>query len=407
MDYPALQNQLQHYVKSCFTSKENPALVYHNLDHTEYIVHAATRIVTHYQLDSPDFFIVIAAAWFHDLGYFEEAADHENKGAEHAEAYLKTKGLNDDIISSVKSCILATAMPQKPANLLEQIVCDADLFHLGTDSFNERNKLLRKEFENIHHTKVKKEEWRLDTIKFLENHRYHTDYCRLLLNEKKQENLENLLQKEERWKKEHPIPQQSSPPELPKEGDAATAESKKKKSERPDRGIETMFRISAGNHQRLSDMADSKAQIMISVNSIIVSVLLSVLLRKLEDNPHLILPCILLLTVNLVTIVFSILATRPNIPPGTFTQSEVDEKKVNLLFFGNFYRMSSQDYTAGMLKMMDDRDFLYGSLINDLYSQGVVLGRKYHLLRVAYDVFMFGMIISVLAFVIASLVFAS
>jgi hypothetical protein len=100
--------------------------------------------------------------------------------------------------------------------------------------------------------------------------------------------------------------------------------------------------------------------------------------------------------------VFSILATRPAVPEGTFTDEDIRQKKVNLLFFGNFYRMDLPQYAAGMEKIMEDREFLYGTLIKDVYSQGVVLGRKYRLLRIAYNVFMFGIIGSVLAFVIAA-----
>ena len=96
--------------------------------------------------------------------------------------------------------------------------------------------------------------------------------------------------------------------------------------------------------------------------------------------------------------VFSILATRPSLPGGTFTEQNLEDKKVNLLFFGNFYRMAFAEYEHGMQEMMKDRDFLYGSLTRDVYSQGVVLGRKYRLLRIAYNVFMFGVIVSVLAF---------
>jgi hypothetical protein len=103
--------------------------------------------------------------------------------------------------------------------------------------------------------------------------------------------------------------------------------------------------------------------------------------------------------------VFSILATRPTIPHGTFTEQDITDKKVNLLFFGNFYRMAYSDYAAGMQAMMNDRDFLYGSLTKDVYSQGVVLGRKYRLLRVGYNVFMFGIVASVVSFVIASMFF--
>jgi len=132
---------------------------------------------------------------------------------------------------------------------------------------------------------------------------------------------------------------------------------------------------------------------------------LSILLRKLEDNAYLIFPTILLLTICVITMVFSILATRPTIPHGTFTEQDITDKKVNLLFFGNFYRMAYSDYAAGMQAMMNDRDFLYGSLTKDVYSQGVVLGRKYRLLRVGYNVFMFGIVASVISFVIASMFF--
>ena len=112
----------------------------------------------------------------------------------------------------------------------------------------------------------------------------------------------------------------------------------------------------------------------------------------------------MLLSVNLVTIVFSILATRPNISKGTFTQKDVDDRTVNLLFFGNFYGMDYEAYKQSMATLINDNEFLYGSLIKDVYAQGVVLGRKYRLLRASYNVFMFGLVISVIAFVISSLV---
>ena len=178
---------------------------------------------------------------------------------------------------------------------------------------------------------------------------------------------------------------------------------KKDKKKDPGRGIDTVFRITSNNNQRLSTQADSKAHILIQVNSIIISVLLSLLLRKIEDHTNLEIPAIILLSVNLVTIIFSILATRPQIPTGTFSRADLEQKKVNLLFFGNFYRMNLEEYAAGMLQMMDDKDFLYGSLIRDVYNQGIVLGRKYRWLRMSYNVFMYGLIASVLAFVIAAL----
>ena len=162
-----------------------------------------------------------------------------------------------------------------------------------------------------------------------------------------------------------------------------------------------MFRITSTNNQRLSDMADNKAQLLITVNSIILSLIISLVLRKLEDNAFLIIPTFILLMVSLSCIIFSILATRPSIPDGLFSQNDIERKKVNLLFFGNFYKMALSDYSKGMITVMNDQEFLYGTLINDVYSQGVVLGRKYKLIRIAYNIFMFGLIAAVLAYIIS------
>jgi len=334
---------------------------------------------------------------------------------------------------SARNCILATKLPQRAVSQLEQIVCDADLFHLGTDEFGERNKLLRKEVEAFKGEKISKEEWRRSTIRLLEGHQYYTGYCKDLLSRKQRENLVALRHKEEEQqvgtdggasgvkagaaaavgggkaaagtdKLENILHQHLQ--ELEEEDDPPLAEAgKKAKKKDPGRSIDTVFRITSNNNQRLSSQADSKAHILIQVNAIIISVLLSVLLRKIEDHTNLAIPATLLLTVNLVTIIFSILATRPQIPPGRFTRADLDEKRVNLLFFGNFYRMSLEEYAGGMLQMMEDRDFLYGSLIRDVYFQGIALGRKFRWLRWSYNVFMYGLIVSVTAFMVAALAF--
>ncbi|SEJ12135.1 Predicted metal-dependent phosphohydrolase, HD superfamily [Dyadobacter sp. SG02] len=433
MNYNHRLDKVKHHVHHFFGTKALAQLSYHNLVHTESVVANAVKIANHYRLEDKETFIVVTAAWFHDTGYSTgEAAGHEKRGAEMAAEFLRSEEVDEEVIAEVEGCILATVWPQNPTNFLQQVVCDADLFHLGTPDFSDWNKLVRKEAEQRLGRKIDKTEWRKSTIKLLESHTYQTDYCRDLLDKQKKKNLEKLKQKlleetlEEPGEDIGPIEASvgetiadRGPTELAVALPVAKhhhhkdekafipeiAEGKKKKDDRPDKGIETMFRISSNNHQRLSDMADNKAHIMITTTSIIISVLLSVLVRKLEDNAYLILPTMMLLTVCMVTMVFSILSTRPTIPRGTFTQDDIDAKSVNLLFFGNFYRMSFDEYSKGMQTMMNDRDFLYGSLTKDVYSQGVVLGRKYRLLRVGYNVFMFGIVISVVAFVIASIFF--
>jgi hypothetical protein len=139
------------------------------------------------------------------------------------------------------------------------------------------------------------------------------------------------------------------------------------------------------------------------VNAIIISVILSVLLRKLSTETYLIIPTILFLTSAVVTIVIAILATRPKVTSGKFTMEGVKEKKINLLFFGNFYKSTYEQYNSAMREMMLDTDYLYGSLIKDIYYLGKVLGQKYKLIRIAYNVFMIGIIVSVIAFGFATL----
>lgn len=425
IDYAGKTEKVKEYLLPFFASHSKEDFFYHSQEHTEAVVAAAEQIGQHYQLSPKDFFIVTSAAWFHDSGYFiGESSEHEQHGSLFAASFLQSEGIKESVITEIQNCILATKLPQNPSTLLEKIVCDSDLFHLGCDNFSDRNKLMRKEAEAISGKKISKSDWRKSTIALFNHHHYHTEYCQLLLNETKQANLEKLLQKEadnslDLTPKEVPLTtniisdsiaattlvekEVESPNVLPFEKETK-GKKKGEKETRPDRGIETMFRLTSNNNQRLSDMADNKAQIMITVNSIILSAIITLLLRKLEADDHLAIPTYLTLTVSLLTIMFSILATRPKLPHGTFNQEDIENKSVNLLFFGNFYKMKLEDYKAGMWEVMNDREFLYDTLIKDVYSQGVVLGRKYRLLRISYNIFMFGLIASVLSFVFASII---
>lgn len=426
MDYNQFLSGVETFVRGYFQDHEDQMHPYHNLWHTENVVKAATEIANHFQLEERRFFIVVCAAWFHDLGYFIDQHNHEAEGAALARSFLNENGVEGAVIDKIAGCILATKLPQRPHGLLEEIVCDADLYHLGTEAFWETNKLMRREVEMLSGNTISGTQWRQSTISLLESHHYWTDYCRLALNDTKEANLKRLkarqrdkereLARKERRKGKQGV---ESTPEDKQRGE----EIKKKKNQggdamnggmnqprpngkssrkRPDRGIETMFRLTSSNNQRLSDMADNKAHILVTVNSIILSAVISLLMRKLDSNPHLAIPTYMILTVSVLTIIFSILATRPSITNGTFTMDDIKNKSVNLLFFGNFYKMSLEDYTTGMLSMMDDRDYLYGSLIKDIYGQGTVVARKYRLLRIAYNIFMYGLIVSVVAFILST-----
>ena len=119
MDYTIILDQTQQYVRSFFSSHVDERIIYHDRTHTEAVVKAARTIAQHYQLSERDFFIVNVAAWFHDTGYFKGGAPgHEARGAEMALAFLTGTGADAEAIQSVRGCILATQIPQKPTYLL-------------------------------------------------------------------------------------------------------------------------------------------------------------------------------------------------------------------------------------------------------------------------------------------------
>ncbi|MEJ7587707.1 MAG: Pycsar system effector family protein [Ferruginibacter sp.] len=401
MNYQLPEEEVKQYVTEYFADNSKEKLVYHDIRHTETVVAAAKEIASHYQLSEHDYFIVVTAAWFHDMGYCSAGTGilHELRSAGLADSFLKGKSVDETTIIAIESCVLATKMPQNPHTLLEKIVCDADLFHLGTNNFAKHNKQIRKEYQAMKNIHVSKDEWRKGTIQLLQSHQYHTDYCRALLSKAKQANLEKLVHKQISGS---PSPLESSLGVFPQNRNGNDKEHNViKKEEKPSRGIETMFRITVTNHQRLSDMADKKANIMITVNSIIISVVIGLVIRKLETTPYLVIPTMLLLIGSASAVVFSILATRPKIPDGYFSPEQLSNKTANLLFFGNFYKMDYEQYYDGMQKVMADGEFLYASLIRDIHSQGKVLGNKYQLLRISYTIFMYTLIIAIIAFSIA------
>ena len=404
---PQIEDHVVHY----FDKHARPELTFHNLAHTKEVVQATDQLAEHYKLSETDYLAVMAAAWFHDTGYLVGSPEgHEERSADMATKFLRHLDQSDALVKSVKHCIRATKMPQSPQNLLEQILCDADLFHLGSDDYNNKQKQLRKEQEKITGTDISGSDWRQMNIDLFETHRYFTDFARTLLNKSKADNLRRLQEKKAdkagvALPETQPVISSTEQPEPVVSQEIPLPDKKKAKDGKSDRGIETMFRTTSTNHLRLSEIADSKANIMISVNSIMVSVLVSILPRRIEENPVLMVPTALFLTTSLLTIIFAILATRPHITQGTFSHEDIQQKKGNLLFFGNFHQMSLGEFEWGFQELMQDSNYLYSSMTRDIYYLGLVLAKKYKLLRVAYNIFMFGFVSSIMAFLIVFLFF--
>lgn len=390
------------YVESFLKENLSEQIYYHDLEHTKDVVNHVIEIGVASKLSDTELETVLIAAWFHDVGYYKGSDNHEVESKAVAEKFLKAEEVDEQIITNVGSCIVATLIPQRPLNLMEEVLCDADLYHLSTKDFFKKSELLRKEFSIIFHDEIGDGVWIKNSMKFLKNHDFFTDYAKEKLLPLKKENLKKLkILNKDIGKRED----KNNRLKLKGKKDKSGLAKKNDTKEKPTRGIETLFRITSRNHVDFSSMADNKANIMISINSIMMSIVFSILFNRFAEFPELILPTIIFSIVCTTTIIFAILATRPNLSEGKFTREDIKKRRTNLLFFGNFYKMPLNDYEWGVRELMDDKDFLYGSMIRDIYFLGKVLGRKYFLLRISYTIFMYGLILSILAFAIAVLVF--
>ena len=385
--YSSLYKKTEVYVSEMFQKLQPKHLVLHTIEHTETVVKKTNEIAGHYNLNEEDMLVVYVAAWFHDTGYLNgPPEDHELRSIEIMKEFMHTHQIGDSTIEKIESCILATKAPRNPSDLNAEILCDADTYQFGNKKeFKRTNKLAFDEACHFSQLKLTKHAFDEKTIAMLGDHKYYTTYCKDILNDVKKDNIKKIKKEMKAESKE----------------DANGVEITEKDG--TTKGMQTMLRLTSSNHIQLSEMADSKANILISVNAIIISVILSVLLRKLQTDPYLTIPTITFLAFSVMTIVVAILATRPKLNLGTFEDEDIINKKTNLLFFGNFHKMSYQQYETAMRTMMKDSDYLYSSIVQDIFHLGQVLGKKYRLIRLAYNIFMFGIIASVLAFSIAAL----
>lgn len=383
MDYSNLFKKTEQYVTKLFQEYQTVPLPYHNIGHTKYVVNKVNEIAGHYQLGEEEMFIVFVAAWFHDTGYLVGRPEvHEEESVELMKTFITKHEVHPEVVKSIAACIMATKSPRAPETLLQQIICDADTYNLGSKDFKDSNKAVYKEQAIIGSGSMNKQEFNQATIVMMDNHNYFTSYGKDLLEARKIKNMKKIKKDTE------PKDSEAGPQITEKEGTT--------------KGMQTMLRLTSTNHIQLSEMADNKANILISVNAIIISVILSVLLRKLQTDPYLTIPTLIFLLASVTTIIIAILATRPKISLGVFNDDDVINKKTNLLFFGNFHRVPQEKYERAMRTMMRDSDYLYSSIVQDIYHLGKVLGKKYKLIRLAYNVFMIGIIMSVLSFAIAA-----
>jgi adenylate cyclase len=166
-------------------------LYYHNLKHTVNVFYQTETIARLEGVNERQMLLLKTAALFHDIGYLVSYDYHEEKGAEIAQKTLPGYHYSQDLITHISELILATKAPQKPQNLLQQIICDADLDYLGRPDFIPTSQnLFRELFDRNKIGTI--EQWNRMQMKFMEKHRYFTASARKLREPEKQKRLAEL-----------------------------------------------------------------------------------------------------------------------------------------------------------------------------------------------------------------------
>ena len=376
----------------------DPRLSYHAPAHTEYVVKQAHALADAAQLSAEDAENLLVAAWFHDTGYLDTYDGHEYKSMERAEAWLTAQNVAPARIAVIKSLIRITHRNEKATTELEKMLSDADMSNLAADDYRARAELLRTEWELRLDKTYSNTDWAELQVNFMLAHKY--------LSEVGKERYKKALKANIEDQRDHLKKAEKKAKKKAKKATDTFAE--------PKRGIETMFRTMYSNHMKLSDMADKKASMMISLNAVIMSVIITYLGAKssviaptgsasFARNPILAVPMGILLLTSLCSVTSAILSAQPDVTSFKWLKRAPEiatNRRVNLLFFGQFTKLSLQRFQEGMRELMRQKDTLYTNMVTDVYYLGEVLDRKYRLLRVSYSIFMVGLILTALSFAI-------
>ena len=379
-------------VQRKFAAADCTSLYYHNLEHTKQVVKAAELIGNIMGFSEEEREDLHIAAWWHDAGMLvRPGKGHEEEGAAEARAFLEGLDLPERRIERIQRLILATQVSHTPTTDLERAMRDADLSNLGRPEYRDRLENLRREWQLRPDSKRDLSddvEWYEENIAFVAGHQYLTGAANKLYGEQKQNNLDRLNKKLKKIKKKA-------------RKKAKKASGSDKTAIQSEKSAQMMLKTTLRNNIDLTSIADGKANIMLSISAMIISLGMPLLAAYIPQFTYLVIPAGVLLITCVLTIVYATLATRPVKTSGVTPLTELSTGKSNLFFFGNYYNMKMADYKEAMVKVLGNQEILDNSVMNDMYWLGVALGQKFNRLRICYGIFLVGMVLSVLAFVLA------
>lgn len=375
------------YVQQHLQENLSPAYLFHNFEHTEEVVEVALKLSSQAKLNETEREKLLLAACFQYTGYVENKENFQDYSVQTAKRYLQGQGYASEKQKNICELILQNQAKNSPKTLLDKLLHDASWSFLGRKRFDRKQKLLRIQEENLSEEHISQIVWHQKILKILENHHFYTSWAQAAYAIKQNEHLVGLRQSIQK---------------------AQEAIVRKKTGKNFGRGVDTIYRITLRNHINLSSIADGKANMIIGVNASIISALiavgglgLTINGTPIDENITFAAPMSVLLLSSLAAIIFAILSAIPKVSTIPFTQEDIDSRKVSMLYFGNFLQLEKEEFVAYLRELKWDQEVLYDDLSRDLYNLGAVLKKKYELLTVAYRLFMGGLILSVVVFVVS------
>ncbi|RMF21423.1 MAG: HD domain-containing protein [Bacteroidetes bacterium] len=376
MDKELLQKAEQH-VRELLEKGLTPDHKYHNVAHTLNVRKAARLLAEHYKLSEEEKEILELAALFHDTGFTRSYQGHEDISKELARQFLEGEGYPPERIQKVLDCIEVTKLGVEPRTLPQKILKDADFNNFENGDYLQKSEDLRHEWKVFCRREMSDREWLENSLEFWESHQFHTEEAESLFGDDKKQNLKALKKKIKKAKKKEAAANQLIA---------------------GNRSAQMLFKTSLRNHIDLTNIADNKANIMLSINALIITITMPLLAANLRGNMFLLIPTAILLTTCVLSIIFATLATRPIKTHGSVDVGKIGKEPTNLFFFGNFYKMTLEEYQEGIRRILADEKLLEQTISMDLFYLGKALGAKFSRLRTCYSIFMVGMTLTVIAF---------
>lgn len=389
-DKDILQLALQ-YVLQLFNQKQDGRIVYHNYQLTTEMLRYLETIAESEALPASMLEVSSLAVMFRNIGYLFDYRQPLQRSKELAKNFLRSQNYSTERLDRVLKC-LQEKTQDNSASLEQQIVQDAYYTAHTAIGFYEKSALHRLEKELMLNQNYSKRDWALFQMQELLGAKFSTAYAK--------SNYEPLVAQHILKQKSILEKLQSGSVENSDEGGVVRLYQDIEKKI-PARAAQTFFRSNYRNHINLSAIADNKANIMISVNSILISVLITILTYRniTETNPSVLMPIVIFLVTGLASLIFAVLSARPKVTTVNDSAKDLATIKRNIVFFGNFVSLDLQQYEEAMDAVLRDGELMYGNMTRDLYFLGKVLDKKYRYLSISYNIFMVGFAASVGAYI--------